>query len=196
MASFLAGLTQLERGDLKTAVASFQKAVRADGDSVPGLAYLAVCYAASGHDTEATGAWQAALIEGSDLPQIYDWLGEALLRADDPDGARSILEEALGQWPEDSRFARLQALLHAKSGNAGEAVRALERYVGGGHDDPDTLFLASEWMYRVHAAGAVVRTRAEDLVAARAWADAYVKAGGPKLTLVKQWLDFLEREGG
>jgi Flp pilus assembly protein TadD len=192
--SYLVGLTQLEHGDLGAAVDSFRQAVRVEGDSVPGLTYMAVCYAASGHDTEAAGAWQAALIEGSDVPQIFMWLGEALLRADDPSGARSILEEAVGSWPTDARFARLQAMLHARSSEWGEAVRALERYIGGGHDDPDTLVLAMEWMYRMHAAGAVIHTRAEDLEVARGWAEAYARSNGTKLPLVMQWLDFLERE--
>jgi hypothetical protein len=44
----------------------------------------------------------------------------------------------------------------------------------------------------VHAAGASVHNRAEDLKLAHTYAAAYEKASGPNVALVKQWLAFLE----
>ena len=60
---------------------SFKSAIQADSDNASAaLAYLAATFAAAGHDAEAASAWQTALIDGSDLPQIYVWLGDALMR--------------------------------------------------------------------------------------------------------------------
>ena len=36
--------------------------------------------AAAGRDDQATGAWQTSLIDGSDFPEIYAWLADALMR--------------------------------------------------------------------------------------------------------------------
>jgi len=51
-----------------------------------------------------------------------------------------------------------------------------------------------QWLYTVHAAGAVVNTRAQDLQLARDYAAAYERAGGPQAPLVKQWINYLEGE--
>src|SRR5438552_1849854 len=75
-----------------------------------------------------------------------------------------------------------------------ESVTTFERYIADGHADPDSLLMAIEWLYHVHAAGAFVHNRAEDLKLAHTYADQYAKAKGPKQQLVKQWLDFLEHE--
>ena len=40
-----------------------------------------------------------------------------------------------------------------------------------------------------------VLDRAEDLMLAREYADAYTQARGPQIPLVKQWVDYLEHEG-
>lgn len=48
-------------------------------------------------------------------------------------------------------------------------------------------------MYRLRAAGGVLHTPAQDLRLARTYALGYEQAGGPKLALVRQWLEFLAR---
>ena len=45
-----------------------------------------------------------------------------------------------------------------------------------------------------HAAGGLVHNRAEDVKLARGYAGRYTKANGPKAQLVKQWMDYLNRE--
>jgi hypothetical protein len=40
----------------------------------------------------------------------------------------------------------------------------------------------------------VVHNPAEDLRLAREYAEAYEKADGPKVALVKQWMEFLEKK--
>ena len=96
---------------------------------------MAAAFAASGHDREAASAWQTALVGGTDFPQIYQWLGDALLRSHDFGEARAIFEEAVGKWPTDVRFTKPLAMLYGTFGKGREAVRtprALPRRGAGG----------------------------------------------------------------
>src|SRR6185436_5531709 len=145
-------------------------------DSTAALAYLAATYAASGHDAEAASAWQTSLIEGSGFPQIYEWLGDALLRSRQLSEARAVLQEASSKWPADLRFTLPLALVYATFGQGREAVRALERYLSTHSGDHLAQSLGVEWLYHLHAAGTAAHSPAEDLKLARTWADAYMKA--------------------
>jgi tetratricopeptide (TPR) repeat protein len=190
--AFDSGVAALSAGDFVKAEAQLKISVQDDPDSTPALAYLAAAFAASGHDPEAAGAWQTALINGDEFPQIYLWLGDALIRTRDLAQARTILEEGAAKWPSDLRFTKPLALLYATFGQGREAVRTLERYLSDHHDDVEALYLGVEWIYQLHSAGAVAQTRAEDVNLARGYANAYEKARGPEIRLVKQWVDFLE----
>jgi Flp pilus assembly protein TadD len=180
-------------GDYPKAEVAFKRAIQPDVDSTAPLVYLGVCFAAAGRDVEAASVWQTALANGDDIPQIYDWLGDALMRVHDLGSARTVYEEALDKWPADARFTKPLALVNATFGRGREAVRTLERYLSAHAEDRDALFLGVEWIYTVRAAGGVVHNRAEDVRLARGYAEAYEKAGGPQLALVKQWMEFLEK---
>jgi tetratricopeptide (TPR) repeat protein len=188
------GIEFLAAGEYSKAEASFKRAIDPDLDSTAPLTFLAACFAASGHDREAAGAWQTALVEGTDFPQIYQWLGDALLRNHDFGEARAIYEEAIGKWPADVRFIKPLAMLYGTFGKGREAVRTLERYLEEQQDDRDAYYFAVQWLYTVHAGGVTVHTRAEDLKRAKTYADAYARAQGPQLALVKQWVTYLESE--
>jgi VWFA-related protein len=190
--AFDQGVGLFAAGDFGKAEAAFKRAIQPDVDSTAALAYLAVCFAASGHDFEAASAFQTALVDGSDIPQIYDWLGGALLRNHDFGEARAVLEEALGKWPSDLRFAKPLAMLYATFGQGREAVRTLERYLDQHKDDRDASYLAVQWLYTIHSGGALVHDRAEDLRRAHEYAEAYVGARGPQAQLVRQWLAYLD----
>jgi Flp pilus assembly protein TadD len=193
--SFQQGVAFLTAAEYVKAEASFKRAIDPDSDSTAGLSYLAAAFAASGHDAAASSAWQTALIEGTELPQIYQWLGDALMRTHDYAEARTILEEAVSKWPSDVRFTRPLAMLYATFGKGREAVRTLERYLSEEPADSDALYLAVEWLFHVHQAGAVVHNRAEDLKLAQTYFSAYRKANGQQTALVKQWVDYLGNEG-
>jgi VWFA-related protein len=192
--AFDQGIAFLAAGDYTKAEASFKRTIEPDVDSTVGLAYLAACYAAAGKDREAASAWQTALVDGTDFAQIYEWLGDALLRTHDFGEARAILEEAAGKWPSDVRFAKPLAMLYGTFGKGREAVRTLERYLAERQDDREGYYFGVQWLYMVHVGGAAVRSRAEDLKLAHGYADAYAKANGPQLALVKQWVDYLDNE--
>jgi tetratricopeptide (TPR) repeat protein len=191
--AFDKGVALLTAGEFSRAEETFKRAIDPDIDSTALMAYLAAVYAAAGHDRDAAGAWQTALIEGSDIPEIYVWLGDALLRAGDVSQARAILEEATQKWPTDPRFTRPAALAFAMFGQGREAMRALERYLEQRPADIEANYMAVEWLYNLHSAGSVAHSRDEDRKLARRYAEAYEKAKGPQTALVKQWLEFLER---
>ncbi len=188
------GVAHLQKGEYADAETSFRRATRQDGESGASLAYLAACFAAAGYDAEAANAWKAALARSSDLPDVYEWLGGTLMRSRLFAEARSTLEAAVERWPADTRFARPLALLYATLGNGGDAVRSMERFVSDHPTDERSLFLTLQWLFNIHRAGAVVRTRADDLQLARGYAGRYLMTKGPDLPLVKQWLDYLEKE--
>jgi VWFA-related protein len=193
-AAFEEGLTELRKANYVGAERSFKRAVRPDVDSTSALAYLAATMAAAGHDTEAASAWQTALIDGSDLPQIYEWLANSLVRTRDFTGARSILEEAVGRWPSDTRFDRTLALSYATLGKGRDALRLLDRFIADGHPEPDLLFLGIEWIFQAHNNHSVVMSGPGDVAMARKFAGQYAQVKGPKQALVQQWIDFLEKE--
>jgi VWFA-related protein len=193
-AAFDQGVVFLAAGDWTRAELSFKKAIDPDADSTSPLTFLAASFAAAGKDREAASAWQTALVDGTDFPQIYAWLADTLLRTHDLGAARAILEEAAGKWPADTRFTKPLAMLYGTFGRGREAVRTLERYLDDRQDDRDAYFYAVQWIYTVHAGGAVVHTRAEDRKRAHDYAEAYLRARGPQSALVKQWIDYLDTE--
>jgi thioredoxin-like negative regulator of GroEL len=192
LAAFDKGVQHLSAGAFSDAEASFKSAINPDTDSSAVIAYLAAVFAAAGHDTEAAGAWQTALIDGPEVPQVYEWLADALIRTRDLGTARSMLEEAVAKWPSDTRFARPMALMYATFGQGAQAVRSLQRHLTDHKDDVEGLFMGVEWIYQLRAAGAWAKSPADDAKLARTYADAYMKAKGPQSALVKQWMQFLE----
>jgi VWFA-related protein len=192
--AFEAGLAEFRKSNYSGAVTQFKSAIRPDVDSTSAMTYLGASLAAGGAPAEAAGVWQTALVDGSDLPQIYEWLADTLVRTKDFPGAQSILEEAIGKWPGDSRFSRLLAFSYATLGKGREASRALDRYIADGHGEPDLLYLGVEWLYQIHSNHAVVVSQAADLALARGYAERYAKANGAKQALVQQWVDFLVNE--
>jgi VWFA-related protein len=193
-AAFEEGVAELRKGNYPAAEISFKRAIRPDVDSTAALTYLAATMAAAGRDNDAAGAWQTALVDGEDFPQIYQWLGETLARTRDYAGAQSILEEASGRWPSDTRFSRTLALLYATLGRGRDAIRTLDRYIADGHAEPDLLLLVIEWIFQAHNNRSVVTNGAADLAMARNYAAQYASANGPKQALVRQWMDYLEKE--
>ena len=192
--AFEQGVSFLSTHDYPKAEEAFKRAINPDIDSTPALAYLAATFAAAGRDLQAAGAWQTALVDGTDFAQIYDWLAGALMRNHSFNEARTILEEAVAKWPTDVRFTKPLAMIYATFGSGREATRTLQRYLEERRDDRDACFMAVQWIYLVHAAGAYVQNRADDVKAAHAYADIYERAKGPQAPLVKQWLEFLDNE--
>ena len=191
--AFDQGVSEMRTKQYAQAERTLKTAIRADADSTAAIAYLAAVYATTGHDVEAAGSWQTALVDGGDFPQIYEWLGETLMRSRNFSEARSVLEEAAQKWPADQRFTKPLAYLYATFGQGSEAVRTLSRYLSSNSTDVDALFLGVSWIYELHQAGGAAQTPAEDARLARQYATAYEKAKGPRIALVRQWMEALEK---
>lgn len=186
------GIRLLQASSYQDAATRFKGSLDTEGENTALLAYLAATFAAAGNDTEAAGAWQTSLIDGSDLPEIYDWLSGALMRTRSLAEARAILEEAVVKFPDDARFAKPLALVYATFGLGLQSVRLLERHLAAHPDDIESLQLAVEWIYQLRQANLSVRTPADDTRLARGYADAYAKAKGPQAALVRQWMDAID----
>jgi len=192
--AFDEGIAHLQKRDYRDAEASFKKAITPEVDSSGALVYLGVTYAAAGRESQATGAWRTAMVGADDVPQLYEWLGESLLRQRSSGEARPVFEEAASRFPEDDRFHRPLALLYATFGKGIDAVKLLEKSLEKRQDDSNSLFLVVEWIFNAHRGGAVVHDRAEDVRLAHQYATQYVKSGGLNEPLVKQWLSYLDKE--
>jgi thioredoxin-like negative regulator of GroEL len=182
----------LRKGEYPAAEKLFKSAINVEADSTAAIAYVAATFAASGQDLQASGAWQTALVDGSEIPEIYEWLVGALLRLRDLSQARGMLDEALAKWPGDVRFARPMAIVYAALGQGVEALRMLERHLDANGDDVDALMLAVEWVFQLRQSGASAHAPSEDARLARRYADAYIKAQGPQAALVRQWMQAIE----
>ncbi len=192
--AFDEGVAHLQKREYKDAESSFKKAITPEADSSSALAYLGVTYAAAGRDSQAASAWRTAMTGADDVPELYEWLGDALMRLRSSGEARPVLEEASTRFPADDRFARPLALLYATFGKGIDAVKLLEKSLAVHADDQASLFLAVEWIFNVHRGGAVIHDRAEDTRLAHQYAAQYLKAGGLNEPLVKQWLGYLDKE--
>jgi len=192
-AAFQQGIEALRIRDYAEAERSLKGAIRPGVDVTAAFAYLAAAYAASGHDLEAASAWQTALVKGSDMPQIFLWLGGALLRIRELPHAQNILEEGTNRWPADNRFARPLALVYAETGKGYAAMEQLRKHLALVDDDLDALYLGVEWIYQVHVGGSAFEDQVADLQLARTYADRYERAKGPRQPLVKRWIEYLTR---
>ena len=185
----------LAAGNDVAAETAFRQAASLDADNVSALAYLGAALASAGRDVEAVTAWQSALAaDRSDVPELSEWLGEALLRTHDFSGARSVLEDAFARWPSDSRFARPLAAAYATLGSGREAVRMLDRYIADHHLDPELMALVIEWIFEAHVNRTVVTNAEQDVELARRYAASYANTDGTHQEIVRQWLAYIERE--
>jgi tetratricopeptide (TPR) repeat protein len=158
------------------------------------MAYLAATYALRGEDAEAVNIWRTALLAGSDVPEIYVWLADSLMRRSAFGEAQPLLEDAVKRWPTDRRFLRLLAVLYGTAGRGREAADLLSQAIASNPDDVDSLALALEWLYSTSRDGKAFHTRAEDVQRARTYAEQYLKIGGPDEPLVRRWQSYFETQ--
>jgi hypothetical protein len=190
--AFDAAIAALTSAAYPKAETSLKSAIQPEIDSTPLLAYLGVVYAGAGNDFQAVGAWQTALVAGDEMPQLYDWLSQALLRSHRLGEAQDVLEEANEKWPADPRFTGALASVYATFGRGRDAVLLLEQYLDKAPGDTEAARIGVEWLYQIHSVDRVVHSRGEDIDLARAWSERY--GNGPRQALVRQWIEVLQRE--
>ena len=158
MAAFVRGLAALARRDLDAASIQFRDAIKEASDFFPAIVYLGACYAAGGHHMDAAGAWQMALLTEGDQPLLFRLIADAMLRAGDGAGAREILVEAAGIWPDDDSLQRRLAAAYLAAGQEKEAAATLGAYVDRRPDDAAALLLAIGLVYSAHSEGRVIES--------------------------------------
>lgn len=189
--TFLRGMALLARGDLEPAADQFRASLRASSEFLPAAFYLGACYAAGGKDRQAVGAWQTSLVSESDARIIYEVLADALLRLNEPERARSIVQEAQDTWKDDDSFAPRLAATYAIAKQPAEALMALAPYLEKHSDDAEALFLAMRLIYDAHAARRNLLTPTEDRDLLAKYAQDYQRANGPQQPIVAQWVKFV-----
>jgi VWFA-related protein len=182
-ASFLSGLIALKAARLEQAAAAFRAAVRSSPDFLDGIFYLGACYAAGGRIDEA--------LAGDDVaPDVYMLVADALVKSGDLAGAKDVLAEAGGKWPNEPRIAVARALARAADGDAAGALDSLTPLVDAPQPDPDVMRVAVQL-----ALAALVESPEPERVGAfvrvRALHGRLTASGAPPLPLVARWAAYL-----
>ncbi|MEO8683039.1 MAG: hypothetical protein ABI665_28595, partial [Vicinamibacterales bacterium] len=190
--TFVRGLGALEKGDLPQAAAWFQQTQRGASDFLGAAFYIGATHAANGHDREAVGAWQLALL--SENPgAVYPALVDALLRLGDGRQAVEFIEEAPTAWADDLMRVHREATAEAM---LGDYAAALPKFVGlldTWKDDPNLLFVTIQVLYRMQldskGKGLDAKNKAlfADLVARHQQLDT------PNKALVETWRKYVMR---
>ena len=197
-ASFLRGVALYARGNLPAALTQLQAALGHSSELFPAAVYLGACYAASGKDLDAIGAWQTALIgESGGSPALYGVLSDALARVGESQQAVEILDEGLGAFPQDEGLRRRLGIAYAKAGRSEDALPLLTSWVDAHPDDSGAAFAMLALLFEGFSretAGEAPAGERERLVR---FARAYVDGKGPNREMIACWLRFLEaRPGG
>ncbi len=190
--AFLAGLALYANGELDAAMRRFRDALRVDSEFFPAAFYLGACYAAGGRDRDAANAWQTSLVTESGASFIYPLIGDALLRARDPQRAAAILAEAAERWPSDDQVQLRLGLAYAAAGKPADAVRAMDAYLATHPNDHERLFIALRAIYEARNKGASIETPEKDRQRFERYAAAYAAAGGTQQVLIARWKRFLD----
>jgi VWFA-related protein len=194
---FVRGVSFYARGNLPAALTQLQAALRRSSELFPAAVYMGACYAASGKDLDAIGAWQTALIGESASPTLYSILADALLRVKEADQAVVILEEGLAAFPGDPALRRRQGIARAMAGDREGALPLLTEWGEAHPEDTGAAFAALALLFEGfsrEAAGAIPAEERQRLVR---FAKAYVGGAGPNRELIARWLRYVEsRPGG
>lgn len=187
--AFLRGIGHLARGETDPAAAQLRNAIRLSSAFMPATVYLGACYAASGEDLQAAGAWQTALVSETTSAVLYALLTDALLRSNQPESAVDIAKEAVRTWPQDVGLHRRLGLAQAMAGHRDEALALLVPYVEGHPSDAGAVFVTLRLLFQAFTEGHQTEER-DRLVR---YARAYVDARGPNQEIVAHWLRYLQK---
>lgn len=117
--------------------------------------------------------------EWSQSPEKYRDIAQQILGQGEPLLAYDVVNEGLGQWPEDVRLRQLQGLALARSGTTERANTVLEKLRSDGQADEETLGMLGR-TYKDLAASAKSTPQREQLLARaeEIYSQAYESSGG------------------
>jgi tetratricopeptide (TPR) repeat protein len=196
-AAFLRGVSYYARGNLPAALTQLQAALRLHSELFPAAVYMGACYAASGKDLDAIGAWQTALIGEVGSPVLYALLSDALVRAKEEEQALAILSEGLAAFPDDAGLRRRLGMAYAMAGRAEEALPLLTAWVDTHPEDQGALFATLALLFEGFSRETAGAAPAAERQRLSRYAKAYVDGKGPNREVIERWLRYLEsRKGG
>jgi VWFA-related protein len=196
-AAFLRGVSYYARGNLPAALTQLQSALRLASELFPAAVYMGACYAASGKDLDAIGAWQTALIGEVGSPVLYALLSDALVREKEGEQAVSILGEGLAAFPDDAGLRRRLGMAYAMAGRGEEALPLLTAWVDAHPEDQGAIFATLALLFEGFSRETAGAAPAAERQRLTRYAKAYVDGKGPNRELVERWLRYLEaRQGG
>lgn len=182
--STLRGLQALVAGQPADAEKLFRDALDADPEFTVALALGGGAWASVGRDREASRSWRTAIATGIDVPFLYPFVADALLRTGDVKGTREFLAEVREAGGDTSTIERQAALASAISGDRRGTVAALTAWVDAHPDDLDAGFVLVLALYELKSID-------KDAPAAPEFerrAKQYIERGGPRQALVARWL--------
>jgi len=195
--AFLRGVAFYARGNLPAALTQLQAALRRSSELFPAAVYMGACYAASGKDLDAIGAWQTALIGESGVsPVLYALLSDALVRAGEREQAVTILDEGLAAFPEDDGLRRRLGIAHAMAGHREEALPLLTSWVEAHPEDTGATFAMLALLFQGFSREAAGTVPAEERERLARYARAYVDGKGPNREVIGRWLRYRESRSG
>ena len=194
--AFLRGVSYYARGNLPAALTQLQAALRLDSELFPAAVYMGACYAASGKDLDAIGAWQTALIGEVGSPVLYALLSDALVRAKEQEQALAILNEGLAAFPDDKGLRRRLGMAYAMAGRGEEALPLLTSWVDAHPEDQEALFATLALLFEGFSRETAGAAPLEERQRLTRYAKAYVDGKGPNREVIERWLRYLESRSG
>jgi VWFA-related protein len=188
--TFVRGLNAMQKNDMAQAAAWFQQTLKGASDFLGAAFYLGAAHAAQGHDKEAAGAWQMALLSENPAA-VYPALVDALLRIGDGRQALDLIEEAPDAWPDDNQRIRREATGLAMLGDYTGALPKLVELLDTKNDDQPLLFIAIQVMYKIHAERGGLDANNKARFAN--YVERHQKLGGPDRAIVETWRRFVLR---
>jgi tetratricopeptide (TPR) repeat protein len=175
------GISAQQRGDLKTAVEEYRKALAIQPELPEARANLGAALAASGDFDAAIEEDKRALPHAPDKISVRMNLALAYYKKGDLRDARPEFEAVHAARPQDLRAAMLLGYTEVKLGNAKEAVELLIPFEPGHESNTDLEFVLASAL--IQSGGENVGLpRMETLAKTTHSADAYVMAGSTRLT--------------
>lgn len=187
VASFLAGLAELARGDVNRAATDFAQSLKMMPGFFPAAFYLGACYASGGQDREAASVWRTTLVTDPAAPWIYTVLADSLLRTNETAQAMNLLRETLKLWPENDDVKMRVGTALSMAGQPAEAVTILEAYLSRRPDDGDRRVLVMKLLYEAKILGRPLASADADRGQFLRHFAAYEKMNGAKLEQVREW---------
>ena len=188
--TFLRGLEALQKGENAQAQGWFQLTLKGADDFLGAAFYLGVTHAAQGHDKEAVGAWQMALLSENPAA-VYPALVDALLRLGDGRQAIEFLEEAPDAWPNDDIRLHRHATAEAMLGDYQGALMKLRDLAETHKDDPNVLFITIQVLYRLQFESKGKALTAKDKALFADLVARHQKLDTPNKALVETWRKYV-----